>query len=234
MYKALMAAALALLLLEGCSLGSSRTVERGKVSISWDCVRDLESDTQTCRQRRMRNGIPVDDEVLDTLVIAGNAPPPAPRQSLHHPPSNAGDAVPWNRQPLATVNAISESADLEVENLGPEVREGRKVADIWGGKSKQSSNGASPPASRYTLQLAAFSSPQRCDLFITRDKPGELAAQKRLIANKGKHWCIVTHGDFDSRAEAVAVSKAFGRKYPDLSFWVRSRDVIRELEVSAE
>lgn len=226
--------------LGGCSYLSSKQGSGGKVTVNWYCVSDLATDEKTCQKRRMRNGKPVDDEILDTIVIPGDQqlPPVSETQSLHNPPANAGDAVPWSRQPLSTVNTVEGPSSLQVENLGPEPRQTRATVDIWGKKgSGKSAEQVTEPAptvataevdspakggSGYTLQSAAFTSTDRCDTFLARHKLDNLSAYQKTISIQDTRWCIVTYGDYATESEAIAASKALAQANPKMTFWVRS------------
>ena len=246
-------------LLGGCTLWSGGGNSSGKVSVNWHCVSDAGSGTQTCHKRRMQNGRPVDDQILDTIVIPADqsVPDVAAAGGPHRPPASAGDAVPWSRQPLATINTIEDSGGLEVENLGPAPRQARQTVDLWGRSPTEGADTASrqtvPPkagekasggdgavvggaASKpagYTLQVAAFESDQRCQKFIGQQKARSLALEPRHILLNGERWCIVTLGTYVSKQEALAASRAYAGKHSELTFWVRSWAAINALGESA-
>ena len=257
-HKILVVAAAALL--GGCTLWSGGGKSSGKVSVNWHCVSDAGSGTQTCHKRRMQNGRPVDDQIMDTIVIPAGQPVPdvVAASGPHKPPADAGDAVPWNRQPLATINTIEDSGGLEVENLGPAPRQARQTVDLWGRPSTDEGAGANtrqslsspaggnapgsndspggaaasaPPG--YTLQVAAFESDQRCQKFVRQQAAKSLTLEPRHILLDGERWCIVTLGSYPSKGEALAASRAYAGKHSELTFWVRSWAAIDALGESA-
>ena len=234
MLKKIVPLAVLVLLGSGCSL-LSRDKQPGNITLSWYCVANSQSGTQTCQKRNIRDGVPADDVILETIVIPVDQPVPVVvvSSSPHHPPANAGDAVPWTRQPLSSVNSIDEPSSLQVENLGPAPREARDTMKVWHrSESKAVPIDSAVASSGYTLQLAAFATRERCDRFVSRQRPAELAVETRDIGSRGAVWCIVTHGHFASLKEATLASKEYGEKYSTLSFWVRNLASIAELEVS--
>lgn len=127
------------LVVAGCSLsvpkwGGGRP---GEISVSWYCVADPATDSQTCEKRRMRDGRPLDDEVFETIVIPGKDSPP-PEVVV---PRLPGEAVPWSRNPLQAVNAVDDPGPLEVENLGPELRKPKETVDMWAAHRKKNGGG---------------------------------------------------------------------------------------------
>lgn len=136
MLKRAVVVALALSMAGCSSLKWPQKEEKGEITLNWYCQKNAEDGSQRCEKRRMRNGKPVDDVVQETMVIPnGKAPPavaqPAPNvQPAPAPPPSAGQAVAWSRQPVTAVNSIDEG-DLEVENLGPELRQTKNNVNLW-------------------------------------------------------------------------------------------------------
>ena len=139
-------AVLSALLLNGCS-GMMGGQSSGVVSVNWFCFEEASTGEQTCQKRRMRNGSPVDDEVLETVVIpAGSAPPSLEGGApVQQPPATAGTATSWDRQPLAKVNAIEDGGGLEVEDIGPQPQDTEQTAALQ--ESRPPSGGTERPFS---------------------------------------------------------------------------------------
>ncbi len=243
MFNKVVAVALAALALSGCSYVSKvgnvggMFKRESAVTINWYCLSEDASGVQTCQKRKMQNGKPVDDVVLETIVIpAEQAPPVIAKTEALGPSADAGGAVAWSRKTVSSVNAIPD-AGLQVENLGPAPRQTKNSAETWRKiHQPKQENQSAKTASKggYTLQLGAFSTPDRCNQFVSAQSPRGLALNKRNILSRGTTWCVVTHGKYPSESAAVVAARQYAEKYRNLSFWVRSQESIQALEITQE
>ena len=85
-------------------------------------------------------------------------------------------------------------------------------------------------AAGYTVQLAAFNTPDQCDAFMSNRKYRDLNLSKRKIINQGEPWWIVTHGEFASYGEAEAEAEKLNARHASIKPWARSWKIIRSLE----
>jgi septal ring-binding cell division protein DamX len=223
----------------GCGMLKRKPAEQKRQalpSLGWHCANPTPEGKKICRKRWLLDGQPVDDIVYETLEIAADDPQPEAPPAIV-PASDQGQR--WGRQSVTQIKPLGEHADLGVENLGPEPRKTKNTVDAWKTPMKQKSvvtQGPPPqksPAGKptgYTVQLAAFSSFDKCRAFFASPKFRGAPMYMRKIYSEGSPWWIVTQGEYETFTEAEEVAKQLAQYYAPAVPWARSWAVIDALQ----
>lgn len=79
----------------------------------------------------------------------------------------------------------------------------------------------------FTIQLGAFSTREKREIFVTRKGLDTLKLRRFRITSQGQEWWILTYGDFRTRDEAIIAWAAESKAFQPLEVWVRSTDSIK-------
>jgi hypothetical protein len=117
----LLAVGASMALLAGCSGGlAGLGGKQAKAYVGWYCVDNVETGIKDCEKRLLRNGVPVNDKVYESL--GAKAEPPGGEQSGQ----GRGES------PLTVINPLDDGGGLSVENQGPPPRQVRSYVDRSG------------------------------------------------------------------------------------------------------
>ncbi|GIX30989.1 MAG: hypothetical protein KatS3mg124_1461 [Porticoccaceae bacterium] len=171
-------------------------------AVGWRCVADG-AGGRICERRRLRGGVPADDEVRDAFRLPAEAASPQPSPAAAARPSALQEVRPVPPAALEVAGEPAEGAPPRPPVPGP-----------------------------YTLQLGVGRDTAACAR-LAGAHSGLEGVRVHWVQGSAGSVCLVTWGAFPGLAEAAAAASRLAREAPQLAPLPRSLAEVADLAAGA-